>query len=247
MKTITTMGFSVFTGTPAEIPLTGGKCALLTTISPISYGIATKDQFFREALLKSDYLVLDGVYFALATIFIRGKNIKKNQASDVFYHFMARVDKVKGRVFFLGSSDETLEKIKTKCLKEYPGLNVGCYSPPYRSEFSEDDTREMISAVNKFRPDVLFIGITCPKQEKWAYRNKDLLDTKLICCIGAVFDWFAGTRKAIAPIWWKLRLGWLKRAIDRPEVLRRYPNIGIFFQHLLLALFGIRKYRNGAF
>jgi len=89
--------------------------------------------------------------------------------------------------------------------------------------------------------------MTCPKQEKWAYQNKTKLKTKLICCVGAVFDWYAGNQNEIHPLWWKLRLAWLKRTIDRPEILKRYPNIGIFFLHLFFAIIGIKKYKYGKF
>lgn len=244
---IESLGFKVYSDTLEKIPSAGYKGYLVNTISPNSYGISTKDPVFHEALLNSDYLVLDGVYFALASIILNGKNIKKNQGLDVFYHFMNRFNNGSGRVFFLGSSIRTLEKICEKASKEFPNIKTGYYSPPYRAEFSEDENRQMINAVNAFKPDVLFVGMTCPKQEKWAYRNRLFLKTNVICCVGAVFDWYAGNEKTIAPIWWKLRLAWLIRTIHRPEILKRYPNIGIFFWHLLLAFIGIKKYRNGKF
>ena len=150
-----------------------------------------------------------------------------------------------GKVFFLGSSEETLEKIKTKASIEYTNILTDTYSPPYKQDFSEVDNQKMIEAVNTFNPDILFVGMTCPKQEKWSYQHKMQLNTKLICSIGAVFDWYAGNQKEIHPLWWKLRLAWLKRTIDRPEILKRYPNIGIFFFHLFLAIIGVKKYCNG--
>ena len=214
---------------------------IINTISPNSYGISSKDSEFRKSLIDSDFLVLDGVYFALASILLKGKNIKKNQGPDVFYHFMERINNQAGKVFFLGASEETLNKIKIKAETSYPNISVDTYSPPYKTEFSVEETNKMVKAVNLFKPDVLFIGMTCPKQEKWAYNNKNRLETKIICNVGAVFDWFAGNQKNINPIWWNLRLGWLKRTIDRPEILKRYPNIGIFFWHLLLALIRIKK------
>ena len=53
----------------------------------------------------------------------------------------------------------------------------------------------MTSAVNMTKPDVLFVGMTAPKQEKWVYKNKDLLEVKTICSIGAVFDFYSGNVK----------------------------------------------------
>lgn len=248
MSSVKTFGFSVYSDDLANIPLDyTGAPKLLNTISPNSYGIATKDSLFRTSLIESDYLVLDGVYFALASILLQGRNIRRNQGPDVYYHFMNRMNRDRGRVFFLGASEKTLKKIKIKAAAEYSNVEVAYYSPPFKPEFTDEENNEMIARVNKYSPDVLFVGMTCPKQEKWAFQNKEKLQTRLICCVGAVFDWYAGNQRVIHPLWWKLRLGWLKRTIDRPEILKRYPNIGIFFWHLLLANMGIKKYRHGIF
>lgn len=241
------MGFSVLSTGLNEINIIHSNHFLLTTISPNSYGISTKDALFRESLKKSDFLVLDGVYFALSSILLQGRNIKRNHGPDVFNYFMKRINEMQGKVFFLGSTPQTLSKIKQRAAIEYSNIAIGTYSPPFKTAFSVEDNKKMIDAINKFKPDIVFVGMTCPKQEKWAFVNKEFLDCKIICCIGAVFDWYAGNQKPISKIWWKLRLAWLKRTIDRPEILKRYPNIGIFFLHLFYALLGIKKYKHGLF
>ena len=242
MRFIETFGFKVFSDSLSTIKIDNKKQLTLNTISPNSYGISTKDHIFKEALKKSDFLVLDGVFFALSSIFLKQKNIIKNQGLDVFNYFIKKMNTESGRVFFLGASTETLGKIKTKLNIEYKNITTEFMSPPFKSNFSKDENAIMVEAINKFKPDIIFVGMTCPKQEKWAHQNKNKLDAKLICSIGAVFDWYAGNQKDIHPLWWKLRLGWLKRTIDRPEILRRYPSIGIFFWHLLLAMIGIKKF-----
>jgi N-acetylglucosaminyldiphosphoundecaprenol N-acetyl-beta-D-mannosaminyltransferase len=246
MEFIKSMGLNVFSGNLQEIEITEGN-KILNTISPNSYGISTKDKIFRQALQASDILVLDGVYFGLSALLLKGKRIIRNQGPDVFYYFMKKMNAENGKVFFLGSSNETLEKIRNKAALEYPNITVSGYSPPYKARFDDEDNRIMIENINTFKPDILFIGMTCPKQEKWSFQHKNKINAKLTCSIGAVFDWYAGNEKNIAPIWWKLRLVWLIRTIDRPEILKRYPNIGIFFLHLFLAILGIKKYKNGTF
>jgi len=241
INTVQIFGFRVFSDSLVKIPF-GNTCSMINTISPNSYGISTKDPVFRSALKNSDYLVLDGVYFALAPLLLNGRNIKKNQGPDVFYHFMQRMNEQSGKIFFLGASNDILEKIRKKALIEYPHISMASYSPPFKEKFSEIDDLQMIEAINSFSPDVLFVGMTCPKQEKWTYLNKRKLNAKLICCIGAVFDWYAGNQKEIHPLWWKLRLAWLKRTIDRPEILKRYPNIGIFFRDLFLTIIRFKKF-----
>ena len=243
-NTVDIFGFTVFSDRLDKVP-TGNSCILINTISPNSYGISTKDPVFKEALQHTDILVLDGVYFALSSILLNGQNIVKNQGPDVFDYFLKEAARISGRIFFMGSSEKTLQKIKDKIAGEYPSVTVGTYSPPFKPEFSSEDNEAILNEINSFRPDFLFIGLTAPKQEKWAYQHKDKISAKLAISIGGVFDWYAGNEKMIPSIWWKLRMAWLIRTIRRPEILKRYPNIFIFFAHLFLALIGFKKYKYG--
>ena len=243
MKFVETLGYTVFSDSLSVINISDKHQYSINTISPNSYGIATKDPSFKEALRMSDVLVLDGTYFALSALVLQGINIKKNQGPDVYDFFIKQMDVISGKVFFLGSSDETLSKIKIRLKSEYKNITAEFLSPPFKAEFSVEDNNLMVEAINNFKPDIVFVGMTCPKQEKWTHENLKRLDTKVVCSIGAVFDWYAGNEKDIHPLWWKLRLGWLKRTIDRPEILKRYPNIGIFFWHLVLAALRIVKYK----
>ncbi|HZH74325.1 MAG TPA: WecB/TagA/CpsF family glycosyltransferase [Mariniphaga sp.] len=241
-NSIETIGFKVFSDDLSKIPLESSTSRVINTISPNSYGIATRDQEFKQALKLSDYLVLDGVYFAFASILLKGRNIKRNQGPDVFYHFMKRANEAGKKVFFLGSTPQTLKLIKQKAAFLYPHIKVETYSPPFKPEFNEHDNNEILKAINRFKPDVVFVGMTCPKQEKWAIRNRERIHASLIISIGNVFDWFAGTQKAIAPIWFKLRIGWLVRIFLRPEVFKR--NIGnqmLFFWHVILIFLKLKK------
>jgi len=242
MKVIHTIGYSVYSDELSLIPINEISCRIINTISPNSYGIATKDPVFKQALKNSDYLVLDGVYFAISSILLHGKNIKRNQGPDVFYHFMNRLNEQKGRAFFLGSSESTLRKIKDRAKKEYPNIIIETFSPPFKPEFSDEENAQMIASINTFQPHILFIGMTCPKQEKWGIKHRTELNAGLAIAIGNVFDWFAGTQKTIHPFWFKLRLGWFIRMFLRPEVFRR--NIGnqlLFFWHVILIFLKIKK------
>jgi len=242
MKFVEVIGYKVFSDDLSLIQVNNPSCKVINTVSPNSYGVATKDPEFEQALKNTDYLVLDGVYFAFASLLLKGKNIKANQGPDVFYHFLRRLDAQKGKAFFLGSTPETLEKIKINAAEKYPGITIGCYSPPFKPEFSEEDTAAMLEAINAFNPDVLYVGMTCPKQEKWAMKNRENINAGLTICIGNVFDWFAGTQKAIHPFWFKVKLGWLVRIFLRPEIFRR--NIGNqmkFFWDIILIFLKIKK------
>ena len=122
-------------------------------------------------------------------------------------------------VFFLGAATKTLERIKERAAKEFPNVKVYNYSPPYNSAFSKEESQHMYEAVNVVQPDVLFVGMTAPKQEKWVHEHKEVLEAKIICSIGAVFDFYAGTVKRPSQFWIKLGLEWLPRFLKEPRRL----------------------------
>ena len=128
------------------------------------------------------------------------------------------------KVMFMGSSEKVLGLIREKAKVMYPHIEVVTYSPPYKPEFTEEDNAAIVKAINDADPDLLWIGMTAPKQEKWAYSHWDELDIHCHCgTIGAVFDFFAGTAKR-APKWWQEHsLEWLYRLIIEPKRMwRRY-------------------------
>ena len=239
MHKIKTMGFDVFSDSLDKISL--NENLLLSTISPNSYGLSTKDPLFRKSLINSDILVLDGVYFGLGHFLKTGKRLKRNQGPFVVNYFIEKAHRNNLKVFFMGSTEETLSKLDANLKIKYPNLKTANYSPPFKDEFSQEDNDEIIKVILNFDPDILFVGMTCPKQEKWSYSVKNNLNVKLICSVGAVFDWIAGNQKEIHPLWWKLRLAWLKRTIDRPEILKRYPMIFIYFKDMFMSLLKLNK------
>ena len=115
------------------------------------------------------------------------KTLKKIAGEDLFYWEMNRLETTpnpqtspqpsplgegargaKNTAFFLGSTEEVLAKIKERAGVEFPNVEVHTYSPPYKPEFTEEDNRAMYAAIHAVQPDVLFVGMTAPKQEKWA-------------------------------------------------------------------------------
>lgn len=127
-------------------------------------------------------------------------------------------------VMFMGSSQKVLDLIVKRVAEVYPHLKVVTYSPPYKPEFSEEDNKAIIDAINAADPDLLWIGMTAPKQEKWTYSHWNELNIHChVGTIGAVFDFFAGTVER-APIWWQRHgLEWLYRLLKEPKRMwRRY-------------------------
>lgn len=196
---------------------------LINTLNAHSFNTAQHDEAFVKALQASDVLLPDGISVVLAVRWLTGERLKKIAGEDLFFWEMARMEKQKGKVFFLGSSESTLKLIRERAAKEYPHVQIETYSPPFKHEFTAEENKAMIEAVNILEPDVLFIGMTAPKQEKWAYAHFEQLNAGHVCSIGAVFDFYAGTVKRAPKIFIKLGLEWFYRLIMEPRRMwRRY-------------------------
>jgi N-acetylglucosaminyldiphosphoundecaprenol N-acetyl-beta-D-mannosaminyltransferase len=199
---------------------------LINTINAFSYNNARRDVLFEEALTKGDVLIPDGISIVRVCRFLKGKSRPKERIAgwDLFVYEMRKLNEKGGKVMFLGSSEKVLTLIRQRAAKEYQNLEVVTYSPPYKPQFTIEDDQNMIQAINEANPDLLWIGMTAPKQEKWAYANWDRLNIHChVGTIGAVFDFFAGTYKRAPMVWQKFGLEWLYRLLKEPRRMwRRY-------------------------
>lgn len=216
---------------------------VVNTINPHSYVTAKSDKYFTEALMDSDILIPDGSGIVLAAKQIYKKSIKKIAGNDFHNFLLNKMNEKNGKIFYMGASQSTLDKIKEKMNLEYPNIIVESYSPPFKSVFSKEDNDIIISKINRFKPDILFIGMTAPKQEKWLHEHKSQLDFKVASSIGAVFDFFAGTVERPSKIWLDLHLEWLGRLLKEPKRMwrRNFISTPLFLLEIFLFKFGIKK------
>ena len=199
---------------------------LINTINAHSYNTAVKDPLFAKALMKGDVLIPDGASIVKVCKWLKMQSQPRERIAgwDLFVLEMNRLNEKGGRCMFMGSSEKVLALIKQRAAVDYPNLEVVTYSPPYKSEFNEEENNAIITAINKANPDLLWIGMTAPKQEKWIYTHWNELQIHCHCgTIGAVFDFYAGTVKR-APMWWQQNsLEWCYRLLKEPRRMwKRY-------------------------
>ena len=216
----------------AELERIPAGKVLINTINAHSYNTAQEDEAFAEALRKGDYLIPDGASIVKACRWLKAKSQPKERIAgwDLFAFEMRRLnDKGKMindklRVMFLGSSDVVLALIRERAAVDYLHLDIITYSPPFKPEFSDEDNQTMIQAINDAAPDLLWIGMTAPKQEKWTYQHWDELNIHCHCgTVGAVLDFYAGTVKRAPLSWQRNSLEWLHRLVMEPgRMWRRY-------------------------
>lgn len=190
--------------------------------NPHSLVAAYEDAAFRRALNRMSLVVADGVGLALMSKMLRVPMGPRITGHDYFVTVMEALERRGGgRVFFFGSTPHVLSLIAAKIAENYPHITVcGVYSPPF-GEWSEEDDSQMVAMVNAARPDVLWVGMTAPKQEKWVDNNRFRLHVPVIGSIGAVFDFYAGTHPR-APRWMcRMGLEWLYRLCREPRRMWR--------------------------
>ncbi|EOR94571.1 N-acetylmannosaminyltransferase [Arcticibacter svalbardensis MN12-7] len=232
-REITVLDFPVFNSSLDNIELKNK--AMINTINQYSYIMSMKDAKFKEALIASDVLLPDGVGITMASKLLTGNKIKKIAGAELHQFLLEKLNKEGGSCFYLGSSEPTLEKIKAHVSNEFSAVKVNTYSPPFKAEFDEKDNLRMIEAINNCNPDILFIGMTAPKQEKWAHVHYNQVCAKTICSIGAVFDFYAGTKKRPSQFWINMRLEWFIRLLREPNRLwKRYLYYGPYFAIILI-------------
>lgn len=199
--------------------------------------MACREPEFMAAMRGADMLVADGAGILVASWILGGGIRERATGPDLFLAVSRELNRQGGRsVFYLGTSDQTLDKIRRRHETDFPNLRIaGMLAPPYRKKFSAAELADMADAVNAAGPDIVWIGLGAPKQENWILANRDRLRVPLCCPVGALFDYYAGTVKM--PPEWMQRYGlhWLYRLVHNPRRLwRRSLDIPMFVARVTL-------------
>jgi N-acetylglucosaminyldiphosphoundecaprenol N-acetyl-beta-D-mannosaminyltransferase len=184
-----------------------------------------QDPEFRRIIENADLVVSDGLAVVYASRLL-GTPFKEWVGGRHLLPAMAELSAKKGyRLFLLGGSSPHVAATAVARLQErYPGIKIaGFYSPPHMPEFDEPETSRMLHKINQSRPDVLFVCLGTPKQEKWIARNLKRLEAPVAVGVGVALDMLAGEVRQ--PPAWMTRSGleWLWRTLQDPIRLgKRY-------------------------
>lgn len=150
-------------------------------------------------------------------------------------HLCKRAAEENLSVFFYGSTEVVLEKLHSNLQRQFPNLKIaGTISPPFRP-LSDAEQAEYIDRIRDSGASIVFVGLGCPRQEKWAFEHRHQLDCPLIC-IGAAFDFHSGNLP-VAPVWMQnAGLEWLFRLTQEPiRLWKRYLLLNPLYLMLLAA------------
>lgn len=151
----------------------------------------------------------------------------------------------KYRHFYYGGKPGVSELLKACMNDKYPEIQiVGTYTPPFR-ELSKSEQAELIKYICDLKPDIIWVGLSTPKQEYWMAEYLELLDCKIVIGVGAAFDFHAGLVSEAPKLIQNTGFEWLFRIMMEPRRLwRRYlRTVPVFLFHIICQLSGIRKYK----
>lgn len=195
-----------------------GSARIVDCLNPHSFVTALEDADFRNALERCDFLLPDGEGIRISLKRWKGIEICKIAGDDLHKHLLSQLQARNGKAYYMGSSDKVLGLIRNRLANEYPNIEIRCFSPSFGEAIPDDESKAILDDIRAFKPDVLFVSMTAPKQEKWAEKYRaELEGVGIVACIGAVFDFYAGTKKR-APKWAiKMKLEWLVRLLKEPR------------------------------
>jgi N-acetylglucosaminyldiphosphoundecaprenol N-acetyl-beta-D-mannosaminyltransferase len=200
--------------------------------NPHSMTVAARDPAFKLALSEADAVVPDGVGMQIAANLCGRSFGQRVTGIDYFRGLMSALNQHgSARVAYFGSQTQVLDKLVARGRAAFPHVAVTtAISPPY-GDWSPEANDRFIEQINMAKADVLWIGMTAPKQEKWVRENQGKLNCAVVGSIGAVFDYFAGTVRR-APEWmcgmgleWAYRLSrepkrlWQRTFVSAPQFL----------------------------
>lgn len=125
--------------------------------------------------------------------------------------------------YYYGSAPGVPESLAENLEARFPGLKVvGTHSPPFR-ELSDEEIQQVASEINRVAPDIVWVGLSTPKQERWMAKFRPLLDAPVLIGVGAAFDMHAGRSRQAPPWLQRSGLEWAYRLIQEPNRLwKRY-------------------------
>ena len=212
----------------AKSLIDGGRVAQVITINPEMFDAAEKDSNFANIIREAEMIIPDGVGVKLG-LKLKGKNVSRIPGIDFAKRLLKEAAISNIPVAIIGSKEEVITKAVENLKKEISGLNIVYYHNGY---FSDDN--EIYGELKKSSPKLVLVALGSPKQEKFIYGAKKILNPALMVGIGGSLDVWSGTVKRAPNIFQKLGIEWLYRTVTQPSRFKRiFPALPLFLIKVL--------------
>ena len=199
---------------------------------------------FKQILDSAALSVPDGKWAARAAAARLSLEPQQVRGADLMLAFCALANERGYSTYFLGDTDDVLERLISRLRSQFPSMRIaGAYSPPFRP-LSAEENDQIIESINEAKPQVLWVCLGLPKQERWIFANRQKLDVPILIAAGAAAKFVSGS-VAPAPAWIREHgFEWLWRLIREPRrCWHRSMVYGPQFAfYTILELSGVRRY-----
>jgi N-acetylglucosaminyldiphosphoundecaprenol N-acetyl-beta-D-mannosaminyltransferase len=225
----------------------GGICRHVVVTGFHGLWEAYKDPDLRRILNSAELWVADGIAPVCIARLKGIRNMRRIPGAELMEVYFERAHHHGYRSFFYGDTEDTLTRLVAHLKCRYPGHSVcGAYSPPFRPLTPEEDDR-VVRMINDAKPDVVWVGLGMPKQDRWIFEHKDRLDAPVVIGVGAAFRFHAGIIRRVPKAIGDMGLEWAWRLAMEPRKLWRRDMIDgpQFLFHVALELLGLKRYESG--
>lgn len=184
---------------------------------------AKEDEYYKTIINYSFMSVPDGMPLVWVGRKRGYKDIGRTAGPDIMENTFKSISYKKYKHYFYGSTRDTLDLMKDNLMKEYPYLNIVGMKESYFRPLTEEEDKEIVDEINSLKPDLIWVGLGAPRQEKWMYEHREKIKSSLMIGVGGAFAIYADLVDR-APLWMqKHGLEWLYRLIKEPGRLwKRY-------------------------
>jgi N-acetylglucosaminyldiphosphoundecaprenol N-acetyl-beta-D-mannosaminyltransferase len=204
---------------------------------------AYQDGSFRVILNRSGLTTPDGMAIVWLLKIAGYRDVSRVYGPDLMQAVSEESLKHGWTHFLYGGAPGVAERLSEALKTQFPGLKIsGTYCPPFRPLTSEED-QEIVATINSASPDIVWVGIGSPKQERWMVEHLGRVKAPVLIGVGAAFDYLSGAKKQ-APRWIQgSGLEWLFRFASEPRRLwKRYIEYPYFVLLVIAQLTGLKKF-----
>lgn len=187
--------------------------------------MAYRDAEFCNLLNSADILTADGIGVVYASRILKNSITERAAGFDVACKVLEKMAPLGKSVYLFGAKPGVAEAAGEEMMRRYPGIKIAGCSDGY---FDEEKQKQIIADINAKKPDLLFVCLGAPKQEKWLNDHKDELDFGVAMGIGGSLDVFAGTAKRAPEFYQKHGIEWLYRLLKQPSRIGRMMDLPKF-------------------
>lgn len=204
---------------------------------------ANKDNELLRIIESADMVVPDGIGLVIASKILKKPLKERVTGIDLMDNLLKYASENNYTVYFLGGKHGIALDAGENIKKKYPAINIvgthhGYFKGLHTGEVNNPDEKAVIEHINKVKPDLLFVALGAPKQEKFISGNMDKINAKIFMGVGGSLDVYSGKVSRAPEIYQKLGMEWIYRAIKEPWRIKRLGSIPVFVFKVLISLRG---------